>query len=131
RNGRRRPAPAPAGAARGPDPRRRGRDPDRAGPDARMTNPLRAVGGWLYDRLRLEPVVSYVREHKVPPELVGRRGWMYIFGLSTLLVFLLQVATGIALVSAYVPTPANAYDSLRHITFDTRWGAIVRGMHFY
>jgi ubiquinol-cytochrome c reductase cytochrome b subunit len=56
---------------------------------------------------------------------------MYLFGIATLTAFIVQVATGIALATLYVPSTANAYDSLRFITYQATLGSVLRGMHFW
>jgi ubiquinol-cytochrome c reductase cytochrome b subunit len=89
------------------------------------------VGRWLYDRLALEPIVKMLLEHKVPPQLAGKKGWFYVFGFATLTAFVVQVVTGMALTTYYVPSPAHAHESLREITEETTFGPFLRGMHFY
>ena len=49
---------------------------------------MRAVWGWLEERLELEHTVLEVLRHPVPAALAGRIGWWYVFGvvyLGTLL----------------------------------------------
>lgn len=94
-------------------------------------NALRALGGWLYDRLGLELVGGFILNHKVPPDHATRWGWAYVFGMSTVTAFAVQIATGIGLASAYVPTPDHAYESLAYITYEWSWGWFLRGMHFF
>jgi len=53
-----------------------------------------------------------------------------VFGSATLIAFLVQVVTGIALSSAYVTGSGQAYDSLRFIT-SSPIGRIIRGIHYF
>jgi ubiquinol-cytochrome c reductase cytochrome b subunit len=56
---------------------------------------------------------------------------MYIFGAATATAFLLQVATGVLLVTKYIPSPAAAYQSLIYINQDVFLGWFLRGMHYF
>ena len=60
---------------------------------------LRRALTWLEDRSGLITAAHRALVHPVPP----RTGWWYVFGSATLLAFVLQVATGIALATSYVP----------------------------
>ncbi len=82
---------------------------------------------WIDDRSGLLTATRRVLEHPVPP----RTGWWYVFGSATLLAFVVQVATGIALSTAYVPSSGQAYDSLRFISEQALLGRFLRGMHYF
>jgi ubiquinol-cytochrome c reductase cytochrome b subunit len=56
---------------------------------------------------------------------------MYVFGSATLFAFLLQVVTGVALATAYIPATGSAYSTLRFITERAVLGRVLRGMHFF
>jgi ubiquinol-cytochrome c reductase cytochrome b subunit len=88
------------------------------------------LGGFLMDRLGLERVVHFVARHPVPPETASRRGWYYVLGVATLAAFLVQVATGVALATKYIPSPAHAYDSLLFITNEAWLGWLLRSVHY-
>jgi ubiquinol-cytochrome c reductase cytochrome b subunit len=88
---------------------------------------LRRVWRLIDDRTGLSEMLDPLLNHKVPPNI----GWPYVLGSAITLVFGLQIVTGIALASAYIPSPADAYDSLRFITQEAPFGNLLRGMHFY
>ena len=55
--------------------------------------------------------------------------WWYCSGAMPLILFMLQVVTGIMLALYFVPSPEMAYESVRHITQDVRMGFWIRGVH--
>lgn len=55
--------------------------------------------------------------------------WWYCSGATPLIIFALQVLTGIFLVFYFVPSPEMAFESVRHITEDVRLGFWIRGLH--
>ncbi|HEY3060993.1 MAG TPA: cytochrome b N-terminal domain-containing protein [Chloroflexota bacterium] len=87
---------------------------------------MKTIIEWLDDRLGFTQSVKPLIEHPVPPT-----GWDYTIGSATLIAFIVQVVTGVALAFSYVPTPDHAYESLEFITNAAILGGIVRGIHFW
>ena len=54
-----------------------------------------------------------------------------MFGSATLVAFLVQIATGVALSGMYVASAGNAYHSLQYITHHAALGRLIRGMHYW
>jgi ubiquinol-cytochrome c reductase cytochrome b subunit len=81
---------------------------------------------WFDDVTGVSRTLVPILTHVVPHARKTR--WLYVFGSATLVVFLLQVVTGIALASAYVTGSGQAYDSLHFITANPL-GRIIRGIH--
>jgi ubiquinol-cytochrome c reductase cytochrome b subunit len=92
---------------------------------------LRRLVAWVVDRLGLRTLGKTLLFHPVPAETAGRKGWMYVFGNASLAFFVLQVITGIALATKYIPSPEHAYQSVQHITNQTTFGALLRALHFF
>lgn len=82
---------------------------------------------WFDARTDASKVIGPILKHPVPP----RTGWMYVFGSATLIAFLIQVFTGIALATAYVSSAGQAYESLQWITHQAFLGNLLRGMHYF
>ncbi len=90
-------------------------------------NFLKRLWQEIDDRTGLVALWERVGRHPVPP----KTGWWYVFGSATLLAFVLQIVTGIALATAYVPSTANAYNSLQFISHKAMWGHLLRGLHYF
>jgi len=86
---------------------------------------LSRIGRWLDDRSGWGDALRRFARHPVPEGT----DWRYVLGSATLVAFLAQVVTGIALSTVYVPSTASAYESLQTITHHASWGRLVRGMH--
>jgi ubiquinol-cytochrome c reductase cytochrome b subunit len=88
---------------------------------------LRAAWRWLDERADLKGRLGPLLDHPVPPGT----GWSYVLGSATLACLLLQVATGIALATLYVPSAGQAYESLEYITQQAFLGSLLRGLHYF
>ena len=58
-------------------------------------------------------------------------GWSFTLGALLLFGLVVQFLTGIALALYYAPTPDHAWNSVRYIMSDVRFGWLVRGLHFW
>jgi ubiquinol-cytochrome c reductase cytochrome b subunit len=90
-------------------------------------NALRRALSWLDDRTGLSGLLGPLARHVVP----RRTGWMYVFGSATLVVFIVQVVTGMALATTYIPSTGDAYQSLQFITQRAFLGSVIRGIHYF
>jgi ubiquinol-cytochrome c reductase cytochrome b subunit len=92
----------------------------------------RRIRDWFNSRLGLDKIWQKAGKHPVPPEATSKRyGWLYVLGFVTLALFLLQIVTGIALVSRYIPSTGAAYQSVEIITSEGWSGRMIRGMHYW
>ncbi len=85
------------------------------------------IGRWIDTRLGFTTTILPIIEHPVP----RKTNWWYVLGSATLVAFIVQVITGVALAFAYVPAPNSAYDSLQWITHTAILGNVLRGIHFW
>jgi ubiquinol-cytochrome c reductase cytochrome b subunit len=84
------------------------------------------VGEWFDRRLQLAAPIREVSEHPVPRNTAS---WWYVFGSAALVVFLLQLVTGILLALIYVPSASEAWSSLQALNHDVALGWFIRAMH--
>ncbi len=82
---------------------------------------------WFDRRLGWSKYIMKVVAHPVPKDV----NWWYVLGSATLVAFIMQVITGVALAFSYVPSPNNAYESLQFITDHETLGSVVRGIHYW
>jgi ubiquinol-cytochrome c reductase cytochrome b subunit len=89
-------------------------------------NWLQAIGEWLDQRLG---IISGVREamfHRVPRSSAS---WLYVFGSSAFILLILQVVTGVLLALVYVPSGAQAWNSLEVLNHSITLGWFLRAVH--
>jgi ubiquinol-cytochrome c reductase cytochrome b subunit len=84
------------------------------------------VGEWFERRLQLAGAIRETAEHHVPRSTAS---WFYVFGSAALVVFMLQVVTGILLAIIYVPSGAEAWNSLQVLNHDITLGWFIRALH--
>jgi len=84
------------------------------------------IGEWLDRRLQLAAPIREIAEHPVPKNTAS---WWYVFGSAALVVFLLQLATGIMLAFIYVPSASEAWNSLQSLNHDITFGWFIRALH--
>ena len=87
---------------------------------------LKSVGEWLDQRLQLGSGIREAAFHRVPRSSAS---WFYVFGSAAFTVFILQVVTGILLALLYVPSAAEAWNSLQALNHAVTLGWFVRAMH--
>src|SRR5271170_8113262 len=93
-----------------------------------MMQALKSVGRWLDARLQLGQTIAEVAAHPVPRSSAS---WWYIFGSATLVVFILQVVTGICLATVYTPAANRAWDSLIYLNYQQPLGWFLRALHYW
>ena len=84
------------------------------------------IGEWFDRRLQLAAPIREVAEHPVPKNTAS---WWYVFGSAALVVFLLQLVTGIMLAFIYVPSASEAWNSLQNLNHDVTLGWFIRALH--
>jgi ubiquinol-cytochrome c reductase cytochrome b subunit len=87
---------------------------------------LKKLGDWFDGRLQLAQSLKETMEHRVPRETAS---WFYVFGSAALTVFGLQLVTGILLALVYVPSGAEAWNSLQVLNHQITLGWFIRALH--
>src|SRR4051812_14559733 len=87
---------------------------------------VRAVFGWFDTRYRLTPLIELeVTKKRVPRTL----SWAACFGGLSLLLFMVQVSSGMLLLMYYKPDPAGAWDSVTFVKSNVPMGWLVQRVH--
>src|SRR5512139_3370014 len=79
---------------------------------------------WLADRTGSTALLERMRARRIPSRSVT-----HYLGAMLVLLFLLEVGSGILLLLPYRPDPAHAHESLTAIVGRLPYGALVRGIH--
>src|SRR5205807_6715672 len=64
--------------------------------------------------------------HPVPRQTAS---WFYVFGSAALIVFVLQIVTGILLALIYVPSAGEAWNTLHNLNQNVSAGWFIRALH--
>ncbi|MDQ1406960.1 MAG: ubiquinol-cytochrome c reductase cytochrome b subunit [Acidobacteriaceae bacterium] len=84
------------------------------------------IGDWFDRRLQIAAPIREIAEHPVPKSTAS---WWYVFGSAALVVFILQLVTGIMLAFVYVPSASEAWNSLQSLNHDIALGWFIRALH--
>ena len=82
---------------------------------------------WLEDRTGLVKPFIHMMIHPVP----GKSTWAYVFGTAIMTSFIVQLASGVALSTMYVPSGGEAWESVKWITEKVPFGAWLRATHYF
>jgi ubiquinol-cytochrome c reductase cytochrome b subunit len=86
------------------------------------------VAIWLERRLHLVKIWEATAGHPIPKSSAS---WFYVFGSMTMLCLTLQILTGILLSFVYVPSAAEAYQSLEFLNYQQELGWFLRSIHYW
>jgi len=75
------------------------------------------------------PWTEFMRKHLSEYYAPKNFNFWYFFGSFSLLVFVMQIVTGIWLVMEYTPTADGSFASVQHIMREVRYGWLLRFMH--
>ena len=85
----------------------------------------KTIYDWTDERLGLSELAAFARHKTVP---VHSQSFWYYWGGISLFLFLVQCFTGVLLLVYYRPG-AEAYESVRQISFVMHFGWLIRSAH--
>jgi len=87
---------------------------------------INKVGAWFDQRTQIGAPITEAATHSIPRESAS---WFYVFGSAALTVLLLQIVTGILLALIYVPSGAEAWNTLQVLNHNVSLGWFIRALH--
>ncbi len=87
---------------------------------------LKNFVGWVDDRF---PLLDTWKEHLSEYYAPKNFNFWYFFGSLALLVFVIQILSGIFLTMSYKPDALFAFASVEYIMRDVQWGWLLRYVH--
>ena len=81
---------------------------------------------WVNKRYKLDSLISFMKKKDVP--LYRGTVWYY-FGGITLLLFIVQVVSGILLLLYYKGSADLAFESVQFISAKVKFGGVIRSVH--
>ncbi|HUL29479.1 MAG TPA: cytochrome b N-terminal domain-containing protein, partial [Thermodesulfobacteriota bacterium] len=91
------------------------------------TSMVSRMVSWINERWPLNVVLRWSLEEEMP----GGTSYAYVFGSCVLLIFLLQVLTGVWQLLYFVPTVDRGYDSLNYMRTEIPFGWLIHGLHYW
>jgi len=91
-----------------------------------MKRLFKAAWLWLDDRVGISVLLKPMK-HIAPQDAK----WWYVFGTATMIAFIVQVVSGVALAFSFIPSSSQAYETLVFITNNAPFGRFLRGLHYY
>ncbi len=82
---------------------------------------------WINDRWPLDKLIRVGLDEEMP----GGPSFAYVFGSCVLVIFLLQVVTGLWQLLYFVPTVDRGYDSLNYMRVEVPFGWLIHGLHYW
>ncbi|MCL4475923.1 MAG: cytochrome b N-terminal domain-containing protein [Nitrospirae bacterium] len=88
---------------------------------------LTKIKQWMDERWPLSPLIHLALEEEIP----GGARYAYTLGSAVLIVFMLQILSGIMQLFFYVPATDHAYNSISYLRTQVPFGWLIHGIHFW
>ena len=86
---------------------------------------------WFLERVPIKAEESSIiaKDALAEPIPSHMKYWFYALGATPLILFFIQILTGILLTFYYIPSPEKAFESVKYISEEVRLGFYIRGLH--
>jgi ubiquinol-cytochrome c reductase cytochrome b subunit len=88
---------------------------------------IKQLADWLDDRTGFRDLMKEALDEPIP----GGARWRYVFGSALTVVFMVQVFTGLLLMTSYSPSSSMAWASVFYISHEMWLGWFIRGVHHF
>src|SRR5437588_5338621 len=88
---------------------------------------LAKLSEWLEHRTGFRKLRDAMLLEHIP----GGARWRYVWGSTLVFVFMLQLLTGVLLMTAYSASEATAWSSVYFIQYEMDFGWLIRGLHHF
>jgi quinol-cytochrome oxidoreductase complex cytochrome b subunit/mono/diheme cytochrome c family protein len=106
-----------------------GTDPDGLpkGTTTEASPSTRRLSDWLDARTGYKDLLHHLLDEPIP----GGARWRYVFGSALTATFLIQMVTGLLLMTSYTPSSSMAWGSVWYIQTQMALGWVIRGLHHF
>lgn len=88
---------------------------------------LKQLSDWLDNRTGYKHLLHETLDEPVK----GGARWRYVFGSAVTTAFMIQLVTGVLLMTAYSPSSSTAWGSVYYISYEMVGGWFIRGLHHF
>ncbi len=88
---------------------------------------FKQLADWVDDRTGFRDLMKEALDEPIP----GGARWRYVFGSALSVVFMVQVFTGLLLMTSYSPSSSTAWASVFYISHEMWYGWFIRGVHHF
>ena len=88
---------------------------------------FKQLADWLDDRTGFRDLMKEALDEPIP----GGARWRYVFGSALTVIFMVQVFTGLLLMTSYSPSSSMAWASVFYISHEMWCGWFLRGVHHF
>ncbi|OGF68244.1 MAG: cytochrome bc complex cytochrome b subunit [Candidatus Fischerbacteria bacterium RBG_13_37_8] len=87
---------------------------------------IKTIYTWFDERLNLSAIEEFGKHKQVP---IHKHSMHYYLGGMCLILFVIQVVTGMLLLIYYRPSPESAFESVQFIMTKVHFGWLIRSIH--